>query len=522
MKWRLALGCLPAALLLAVACSRPVPTQAEAAPDAPAARPQAAKQAAGPDWPMFGGTPRRNMVDLAAKGLPVTWSVKKGKEVNVKWVARLGGHAYGGPVVAGGKVFVGTNNHHPRDPKVTGDKGVLMCFNAADGKFLWQAVHDKLPDPGLNDFAEQGVISTPAVEGDRVYYVSNRAEVVCADVEGDPATGKAKILWTYDMIGELKVFPCQASACSPLVVGDLVFVVTGNGVDAQTGKLPAPDAPSFLAVHKKTGKLAWKSSLPGKNVMRGQWSNPAAAEVNGKTHVVFPGGDGWLYGLEAKTGELLWKFDLNPKKAKPYKFTAPGSERCFPVATPVVYDNKVYIGVGQEPDDGQGVGHLWCIDITKEPKNKDKDLSPVGDNFDPKAAVNKDSGLVWHYGGMLVPKPADAERDWVFGRTMSSVAVHDGLVYAPELAGFLHCLDAKTGKQVWEFDMRDGTWCSPLVADGRLFVGTDGDLLIFPAGKGVKEPAKINMEASIKVPPVIVSGVIYINTGAKLYAIGPK
>jgi outer membrane protein assembly factor BamB len=517
MKWRLALGCLPAALLLAVACSRPLPTQAEAAPAEPAAKPQAA----GGDWPMFGGSPSRNMVDPAAKGLPATWSVKKGKEVNVKWVARLGGPSWGGPVVAGGKVFVGTNNHHPRDAKVTEDKGVLMCFNAADGKFLWQAVHDKLPDTGLNDNPDQGVASTPTVEGGRVYYVNNRAEVVCADAEGDQATGKAKILWAYDMIGQLKVFPCQVSASSTLVVGDLVYVVTGNGVNIQTGKLPEPDAPSFIALDKKTGKLAWKSSLPGKNVMRGQWSNPAAAEVNGKTHIVFPGGDGWLYGLEAKTGELLWKFDLNPKKAAPYK-PGGGGERCFPVATPVVYDNKVYIGVGQEPDDGPGVGHLWCIDVSKEPKNKDRDLSPVGDNFDPKAPANKDSGLVWHYGGPLVPKPADAERDWVFGRTLSTVAVHDGLVYAPELAGFLHVLDARTGKKVWEYDLKDSTWCSPLVADGKLYVGTDGDLLIFPAGKELKEPVKINMEAAIKVPPVMAGGVIYVNTGANLYAIGPK
>src|SRR5205823_4361565 len=183
-----------------------------------------------------------------------TWSVKKGKEANVKWVARLGGPSWGGPVVAGGKVFVGTNNHHPRDPKVTGDKGVLMCFNAADGKFLWQAIHDKLPDEGLNDNADQGVASTPTVEGGRVYYVNNRAEVVCADAEGDPATGKAKILWTYDMIGELKVFPCQVSACSPVVVGDRVFVVTGNGVNIQTGQVQQPDAPSFIALDKKTGK----------------------------------------------------------------------------------------------------------------------------------------------------------------------------------------------------------------------------------------------------------------------------
>ncbi len=42
--------------------------------------------------------------------------------------------------------------------------------------------------------------------------------------------------------------------------------------------------------------------------MDGQWTSPAYATVNGKGQVIFPGGDGWLYGFEAKKGELLWKF----------------------------------------------------------------------------------------------------------------------------------------------------------------------------------------------------------------------
>src|SRR5581483_6438417 len=102
---------------------------------------------AGRSWPMFGGTPSRNMANTVEKNIADTWSMKKGKEVNVKWVARLGNNSYAAPVVAGGRVFVGTNNAVPRDPAIKGDKGVLMCFRESDGAFLWQAVHDKLPDP---------------------------------------------------------------------------------------------------------------------------------------------------------------------------------------------------------------------------------------------------------------------------------------------------------------------------------------------------------------------------------------
>jgi outer membrane protein assembly factor BamB len=503
------------ALVLGTACAAPV---ADDKDKAPAPGPQAG---AGRSWPMFGGTVSRNMVNTVEKGLPESWSIKKGKEANIKWVQKLGSYAYGGPVVAGGKIFIGTNNDVPRDPSIKGDKGVVMCFRESDGEFLWQAVHDKLPGEG-NDFPKQGVISTPAVDGDRLYYLSNRCELVCADVNGEAATKKAKILWSLDMVKDLGVFPCQATAGSPLVLGDLVFAVTGNGVDiGEQHKVPAPKAPSFVAVNKHTGKVVWQDSSPGENIMDGQWSNPAAAQVNGKWQVIFPGGDGWLYGFEATTGKLLWKFDLNPKKSV-YKPGGRG-DRGFPVGTPVVWENKCYATIGEEPDNAAGTaGHLWCIDIAKEPKNKDRDLSPVGDNFDPKAPENKDSGLVWHRGGPVLPKPEEG-REFVFGRTISTVAVHDGILYAADLVGFVDCLDANTGQKFWDYDLKDNTWASPFYVDGKVYVGTEGgDLVIFPYGKELKEPKKISMDQNLRVPPVAVNGVLYVNNGTHLYAIAAK
>ncbi len=79
---------------------------------------------------MWGGTPDRNMVSNM-KGLPTSWDVKTKK--NVKWVAQLGSQTYGNVVVSGGMVFVGTNNEGLRDPKITGDKGVVMAFRESDG-----------------------------------------------------------------------------------------------------------------------------------------------------------------------------------------------------------------------------------------------------------------------------------------------------------------------------------------------------------------------------------------------------
>jgi outer membrane protein assembly factor BamB len=474
-------------------------------------------------WPMYGGTPARNMANPLARGIVDDFRVKRGEERNVRWSVpltgqRIGSNAVSVPAVVGSRLFVGTNNRWPRDPNVKGDKGVMLCLCTHNGELLWQIAHDKLAAGAVNDWPQLGIASSPCVDGERVYYVSNRAEVVCADIDGD-GSGAGRILWSFDMVGRLGVFPCHLAVCSPLVFGDAVFVVTGNGVVAGALKFPAPHAPAFLALDKRTGKVLWHSNLPGRKVMEGQWGNPSAAVVGGKAQVLFPGGDGWLYSFEPKSGRLLWKFDCNPKKATPYR--TGGDEKGFSIlSAPVIHEGKAYIAVGQNPDGAAFVGHLWCIDITKKPKNKEKDLSPVNDNFDPKHPVNKDSGLVWHYGGRVAHVPKDDESEYVFGQTLSTVSIHEGLLYALEFGGRLHCLDAMTGRRLWVYDLADGTWNSAYYADGKVFVGTDGgDLYVFRHGRKLSPPRKISVGPSLKSPPVAVNGVLYLNAGTRLYAL---
>src|SRR4029453_11004508 len=148
------------------------------------------------------------------------------------------------------------------------DRGVLMAFDAADGKLLWQAAHPKLSAGRVNDWPLQGICSSPAVEGDRLYYVSNRAELVAADTEGfmdkendgpyteetDKGETDADFIWKLDLMEELDVFVHNLAASSPLIVGDLIYINTGNGVDEGHINIPSPQAPSFIAVNKKTGK----------------------------------------------------------------------------------------------------------------------------------------------------------------------------------------------------------------------------------------------------------------------------
>jgi outer membrane protein assembly factor BamB len=303
------------------------------------------------DWPMWGGTTDRNMTS-AMKNLPESWDVGSGK--NIKWKAPIGLTSYGNPVVSGGKIFLGTNNANPRDPEITGDKGVLMCFRESDGKFLWQAVTDKLDSGWQNDFQDQGVCSSPTVEGKRLYYVSNRGELVCLDTEGFmdgkndgpfqdevlQGSAHADIIWKLDMMKELGVFQLFMSNSSPVIWEDLVFLGTSNGRDGNGETVPAPNAPSFIAVNKETGKVIWQDSSPGENILHGQWSSPTLGLVDGVQQVFFAGGDGWIYGFNARIGEQLWKFDMNPKDAEWPK------ARNYGVATPVFHEGRIFMSVG--------------------------------------------------------------------------------------------------------------------------------------------------------------------------------
>ncbi|MCH8999158.1 MAG: hypothetical protein IID48_12990, partial [Proteobacteria bacterium] len=77
------------------------------------------------------------------------------------------------------------------------------------------------------------------------------------------------IIWKFDLIGELDVFPHNLAAGSPLIVGDLLFIITGQGVDEGHFNVPIPLAPSFVALNTKTGELVWENADPGAEVLHG-------------------------------------------------------------------------------------------------------------------------------------------------------------------------------------------------------------------------------------------------------------
>ena len=528
------------------------------------------------DWAQWGGSPQRNNTPVGTN-IPIDWDPGKfdrktgawQRETsrNIKWVANLGSQSYGNPVVAGGKIFVGTNNSSgwlERYP-ATVDLGCLLAFDTATGKFLWQHSSEKLPTGRVHDWPLQGICCAPLVEGDRLWFVSSRGVVLCLDTEGfyddendgpfnrEAFTNKddADVVWSFDMMKELGSSQHNMCSCSVTAAGDVLFVCTSNGQDESHINLPAPFAPSFFAMNKNTGEILWTDSSPGKNILHGQWSSPAYGVLGGVPQVIFTGGDGWVYsfapeGTPDGQANLLWKFDANPKESK-WIPNGAGTRNNI-IATPVIHEGLVYVAVGQDPEHGSGGGHLWCIDPTKR-----GDVSPelafnVADLSTPiphrriqavdpaegeVARPNPNSAVVWHYDRADTDLSGDGQIDFeeTMHRSCGTVAIKNGLLFIADFAGLFHCLDAKTGKAHWTYDMFAAAWGSPLIVEDNVYIGDeDGEISVFRLSAdpevamkivdGERQPINtISMGNAVYSTPIVAGNVLYISNKRHLFAI---
>lgn len=519
----------------------------------------------------WGGSPGRNNVAVG-HNIPTEWKLGKFNlrtgewdptgSKNIKWVAKLGSQTYGNPVVADGKVFVGTNNFGgwlSRYPSSV-DLGCLLAFDTKDGKFLWQHSSEKLPTGRVHDWPQQGICSAPLVEGRRLWFVTSRGEVRCLDTEGfrdgenngpykdEPvaADDEADVIWDFDMMKEMGISQHNMCSCSVTDAGDFLFVNTSNGVDVEHNYIPAPDAPSFFVMDKNTAKVVWTDKSPGLNILHGQWSSPTYGELGGVPQLLFAGGDGWLYSFAPEGdgqghAKLLWKFDANPKTAF---YTVSGkATRNHIIATPVIYDGLVYVAVGEDPEHGEGIGHLWCVDPTKRgdvspelafnSKDPSKPIPPkrlqaVVEEEGDFARPNPNSAVVWHYANEDTNGDGKIEFEETMHRTVGTVAIKDDILYIADFSGLFHCLDAKTGKVHWVYDMLAAAWGSPLLVEDKVYVGDeDGDVAIFrhSADPNVAMeddmPAlgEINMGNSVYSTPIVADNVLYIANRTHLFAI---
>jgi len=505
------------------------------------------------DQPQWGQAWSRNMVS-AERGLPDSFDPATG--ANLKWVARLGTESHSTPIIAGGRVYIGTNNGEPRDARHQGDRGVFMCFDEATGQFLWQLVVPKREEDPYFDWPRTGISSPATVEGDRVYLVSNRGEVLCLDARGltngndgpfrdeaahqspptnsgappkyvvgaeiapeplrpppaaaqvPPGPTDADILWCFDLVGEAGIWPHDGAHGSVLIHGDYIYVNTGNGVDNTHKRIRRPDAPSLVVLDKRTGQwVARDDEHIGPNVFHATWCSPSLGEVNGRSLIFFAGGNGVVYAFEPVSGKpppgevlklkKVFQFDFDPTAPKEnvHKFNSNRRESPSNIyGMPVFRDGRLYVAGGGDIWWGKNEAWLKCLDVVALTQ-----ASATG-------GEGRVGGLLWSY-------PLEKH-------VMSTPAVTDGLVFIADCGRMFHCVDAKTGQRLWTHEVKGEVWASPYVAEGKVYLGTrSGDFHVFAAGREKRLLANLSLGAPISGTVTAANGVLYVATMTHLYAV---
>jgi len=498
------------------------------------------------DQPQWGHAWTRNQVS-AERNLPATFDVEAG--TNIKWRARLGTEAHSTPVIADGRVYIGTNNNEPRDPKHRGDRGVLMCFDEATGKLLWQLVVPKRSEDPYFDWPNAGMSSPVTVEGDRVYTTSNRGEVVCLDAQGlgngndgpftdegwhmtpppgahlppkavigaeikpeslpgkagrelmEPGPLDADIVWLFDMVAEAGIWPHDGAHSSILIRGDHLYLNTATGVDNTHKRIRTPDAPSLIVLDKKTGRLlAREREGMAPNIFHNTWSSPSMATVDGRELIFYCGGNGIVYAFEPlkqnpPAGEVatlskVWQFDIDPDAPKTDVHRYNQNRREGPsniFGLPVFVDGRIYVAGGGDIWWGKNESWLQC--------------------FDPRGEGDiTGRNLIW--------------KTPLGYHVMSTPAVVGDLVFIADSSRFIYCLDAKTGEIHWKEEAKGEFWASPYVADGKMYIGSRrGDFWVFAASKEKQVLAKLDLGAPISATTVAANGTLYVATMFDLFAV---
>jgi outer membrane protein assembly factor BamB len=486
------------------------------------------------DQPQWGQRFSRNMVSQE-KGLPDHFDPKTGK--NIRWTAPLGTQCYATPVVSSGKVLIGTNNGNPRDDKHVGDRGVLLCLNEADGSLAWQLVAPKLAEDIYLDWPEAGMCSPPTVEGDRVYLMTNRTEVVCLDLHGmangndgpyrnegrymsppedpplEPGPTDADILWLLDLKTAAGVHPHDSSHSGILLDGPYLYVNTSNGVNNKHNGVAAPEAPALVVVDKSTGRLvAREREGISRRLVHGTWSSPALGEASEKKLVFFGGPDGVCYAFDAfpwpkpadastepgQTNQAasvdslhcVWHFDCDPTSPKTdiHRYMGNRQESPSNIKSMVVFDNgRLYVAAGGDIWWGKKQAWLKCIDAAK-----------TGDTTE--------SAAIWSYP--------------MTHHCVSTPSIHEGLIYVADCSGKVHCVDAETGQPCWVHDAHGEIWASTLVADGKIYIGTrKGDFWILATGRERRVLSSVRLDDPVISTAVAANGVLYVGTMTRLYAV---
>jgi outer membrane protein assembly factor BamB len=383
-----------------------------------------------------------------AKGLLRQWPSGGPKEL---WRVEVG-FGKSAVVEAGGLAFTAAE---------TDDKQWALALDPATGATRWK----RLLLPQKNRHFEWGPVTSPVLDGDRVYFIpyaihqgdvwEMRCPIVCLKTDGTELWRADKTFWGTE-------------ASTPLVVGDTLFAGADN-----------PERVVLVALDKMTGALRWSvKATPAKPRELGAPASLTYQLVDGVPQVIVATyGTRELLGVHAATGDVMWRY--------PY----PADIIIGLVSTPVAIGPRLLVSAGE----GKGKDFFACLEM----KAADGKITCREVYRSTEFQTNMYHTLsVW--------------QDAVFGFGGGAKA------------GFLHCTNLEDGRLLWKQEGREWTKDQNLViADGLIFALAKGDELVMAEAsrERYRELGRVALKMELGRPqqPTIANGKMYIR-GTKMVA----
>ncbi len=408
------------------------------------------------DWTYWRGPQMNGHSTL--KNLPAEWNPKGGEGSNVVWKREdLGTRST--PVVMNGKLYMLC-----RDAAGTSQDGEkVVCLDAHTGETLWENKFNVY----LSDVPAERVgwsnVSADPTTGD-VFALGVCGLFQCINGE----TGETK--WSHSMHEEYGLLSTYGGRTNfPIIHENNVIV---SAIIIGWGEMAKPNH-RFIAFDKRNGQPVWFTgtrALPDDTT----YSGPVLTTFNGEAALVSGGGDGAVHAFQPRTGKLLWTYNVSGRGLN---------------TTPLVVDNRVYCGHGEENLDDTKMGAVFCVDGTLE-----------GD-------ITK-SGEIWR------------TKEVFLGR--SAPLMIDDRLYVIDDRAKMHILNPESGEEIALQRLGTAQRSSPLYADGKIYAATADKrwYTLKPTEDGVEVLHKMRLNGESHGSPIAAAGHVYIPLTSGLYCIG--
>ncbi|NND99249.1 MAG: PQQ-like beta-propeller repeat protein [Pirellulaceae bacterium] len=412
------------------------------------------------DWSQWRG-PGQNGTSNET-GLIDRFDPKGGEASNVIWKSEIAA-GISTPITMNGRVYTIVRDS-PGTPK---DREKVICLDAETGELLWENIYNVF----LSDLPAERV-GWSNVSGDpssgNVYAQGACCYFQCIDGK----TGKT--IWSRSLSEEYGMLSTYGGRTNTPVLFENLVIISGVTTGWDESAKPAH---RFFAFDKVDGRLVWTQStnpFPEDTT----FSTPVVTVIDGKQVMIAGSGDGNLYGMQPRTGTILWR--------------EPVSRRGVNTSAVFDHEHRIYIGHGEENPSGTAMGAVVCID-------------------GKAASLSAPSAQRWRTEELMVGK--------------SSPLLLSGRLYVVEDSSALHVLDAETGEEIGK-RMKLGTSMrgSLVAADGLIYACTGSGMfhVLRPTDDGVESVFKVRLPSGHDVggSPAISNGRIYLGTTGGLFCLG--